>query len=129
MPVRYEIDAERGRVHTRCTGEVTIEEVMAHFGELAADPARPGRLDVLLDLTRTETIPSSDEIGRVAEKVASLAGSIRWGHCAVVASRDVLFGMGRVFQAFVDDQFSHTNVFRGLDEAERWLDAQRPPKT
>ena len=57
MPVTYRIDAESGTIETRCTGNITYQEVAVHFRELAEDPRCPPRLDVLLDLTGIETLP------------------------------------------------------------------------
>jgi hypothetical protein len=50
---------------------------------------------------------------------------VEWGSCAIVVSRDILFGMSRVFLAFAEAQFANANVFRDLAEAEGWLASLR----
>jgi hypothetical protein len=50
---------------------------------------------------------------------------VTWGHLAVVAERDVLFGMSRVFEALTESHFASARVFRRRDEAEAWL-GERP---
>ena len=62
MPVLYEIDQARGLIHTRCVGAATFAEVMGHFAALAADPACPPRLAVLLDLRETTSSPQPDQL-------------------------------------------------------------------
>jgi hypothetical protein len=51
MPVKYQVDKANRIIRTRCTGPVTIEEVVGHFRVLERDPDCPDRVDVLLDLS------------------------------------------------------------------------------
>jgi hypothetical protein len=69
MPVTYQLDRESGFIHTRCTGDVTFEEVLGHFRELEADTSIPARLDVLLDLSEMQSLPESDQLKSVATEV------------------------------------------------------------
>jgi hypothetical protein len=125
MPVTYEFDRALALVRTRCTGDVTFAEVLEHFRELGRDASLPARLDVLLDLTGMRSIPESDQLRSVAGEVERLRERVGWGCCAIVASRDVLFGMSRMFQVFAEEHFAESNVFRGCEEAERWLASLR----
>jgi hypothetical protein len=121
VPVIYRIDHESQLIRTRCTGDVTFAEVLSHFRELEHHAALPARLDVLLDLTEMSSIPQSDQLRSVANEVAGLRRKLEWGACAIAASRDVLFGMSRMFQVFAEPSFASSKVFRELDRAERWL--------
>ena len=127
MPVTYQINRESGLIETRCTGEVTFDEVMGHFEQLEAEPSLPGRLDVLLDLEGTTTLPESGQLLEVARAVDRLKAKVQWGACAIVASRDALFGMIRMFEVFVEGMFVRTRVFRERKEAERWLSSIHSP--
>lgn|SRR5262245_31400000 len=121
MPVSYEIDRAAGRIDTRCTGDVTLDEVMRHFAELRADPSTPERLDVLLDLDGTTSTPESPQLRQVTRAIDQLTAKLRWGACAIVASRDSLYGMSRMFAVFAEGLFAETQVFRDRQAAERWL--------
>ncbi len=125
MPVTYQIDACRGLIQTRCVGAVSLADVQQHFRQLALDPRLPDRPDVLLDLLDLTSVPQSDQLRAVAADIQSLASSIRWGAFAVVADRDVLFGMSRMLEAFTSDAFGASRVFRSRHEAMDWLSAQR----
>jgi stage II sporulation SpoAA-like protein len=127
VPVTYQFDREFPLIRTRCGGDVTFAEVVSHFRELERDACLPARLDVLLDLTEMRSIPESDQLRSVAGEVEHLQQRVRWGSCAIVASRDVLFGMSRVFQVFAEAHFANSKVFRDLDDAERWLASVRSP--
>ena len=125
MPVSYEIDRAAGRIETRCTGDVTLDEVMRHFEELEADPSTPGRLDVLLDLDGMTSVPERTNLRQVTQAVDRLTARLRWGACAIVATSDVLFGMSRMFAVFAEGLFAQTQVFRERRAAEHWLATTR----
>jgi len=121
MPVDYEIDASRRLIRTRCTGPVTIAEVIAHFRTLEADPRVPVQPDVLLDFSELTAFPDRNQIQSVALAVRDLAPAISWHNCAIVAPRDLAFGIGRMFEMISEPSFRATMVFRRLDDAELWL--------
>jgi hypothetical protein len=124
MPVTYTIDPDRALVRTRCTGEVTLTEVLGHFAELARDPHRPDRLDVLLDLSELSSLPEPGQLRLVAHEIGTIEGEVRFRACAIVATQDVVFGLARMFEAFASTRFETTRVCRTLEEAEGWLRGQ-----
>jgi hypothetical protein len=123
MPIRYEIDRPRGRVTTTCFGVVTLPDVMAHFDSLQRDPNRPDRLDVLLDLLEITTPPDAFQIRAVAERVGLVEGLV-FGACAIVADREAMFGMARMFEVLARGHFATIRTFRNRRDAEEWLDTQ-----
>ena len=127
MPVTYQINRKTGFIETRCTGEVTLDEVLSHFQQLEVEPSLPKRLDVLLDLAEMTSLPESDELLEVTRAVARLKTRVEWGACAIVANRDALFGMIRVFEAFAEGLFARTHVFRKRADAKHWLACNQLP--
>ncbi len=121
MPITYRIIPDRGRIETACAGHITLKEVMAHFDELQRDPARPQRLDVLLDLTGQLSLPDSPQIRAAADRVG-LVTDLVFGACAVVVTRESLYGMARMFEVFARGHFAAIQIFRSRKEAEEWLD-------
>jgi hypothetical protein len=99
--------------------------VLDHFETLARDPDRPDRLDVFLDLRPMTSSPSANEIRQASDVIARLPATVRFGACAVVAQRDVLYGMSRMFSVFAEQFFSAISSFRSAAEAGAWLQAQR----
>ncbi len=124
MPITYSIDRERNRILTTCSGHVTLPQVIAHFDALQRDPNCPPRLDVLLDLTAVTSLPDSPQIRAAAERVG-LVSEIVFEACAIVASRESLFGMARMFEVFARGHFASIRSFRKRDDAEKWLDSFR----
>lgn len=125
MPVTYRIDKPLGLIRTQCAGEVTLEEVLEHFRMLGEDPDCPERLDVLLDLRDMTSLPESDQLRSVAKTIAGVRSRVEFGTCAIVATRNPLFGMTRMFEVFAEDYFSATRVFRDVREAWSWLHETR----
>src|SRR5437667_1738650 len=118
MPVSYTIDAEEKLIRTRCIGNVTLNEVIAHFRTLERDPGCPDILDVFLDLSETTSLPLSGQISAVAVEISRIKKKVRFNTCAVVANRDALFGMMRMFSVVAGPYFTAIHVFRGASEAE-----------
>jgi hypothetical protein len=125
MPVSFEIDADRGLIRTHCSARTTFEEVMSHFAELRALPSLPQPLDVYLDLRDIRNLPTLDQLESVAGTTGSLTLELRWGAMAIVASRDVVFGTSRIYEALVNHYFEDIRVFRDPVEAEAWIDGLR----
>jgi hypothetical protein len=128
VPVTYSIDPTRKLIRTACTRPLTFAHVIDHFRQLNEDPACSGRLDVLLDVTDVDSLPDSSQLGAVGAAVMAIRKKVQFGSCAIVADRDALFGMMRVFEVNVGDYFDAIHVFRRMGEAEMWLSSQAPPR-
>ena len=125
MPVTYKIDAKKKTVRTKCVGLVTLQEVVDHFRILEQDPDCPDILDVFLDLSEMDSLPETREISTVINEVKRIRGQVRFGACAILASREALVGMMRVFEAMAEECFRVTCTFRVANEAEAWLVSQQ----
>jgi len=125
MPVTYTIDAKEKLIRTKGVGNVTLDEVLAHFRELERDSNSPGRLDVFLDLTETTSLPAGFQIAAVADQIKKIRATVRFNACAVVAERDALYGMLRMFSVMAEPYFRAIRVFRVSADAETWLAAER----
>jgi hypothetical protein len=125
VSVTYKIDAARRTVRTKCVGLVTLQEVIDHFRTLEQDPECPDILDVFLDLSEMDSLPASREISTVINEVKRIRGQVRFGACAILASRDALVGMMRVFETMAEECFRVTCTFRVASEAEAWLVSQQ----
>jgi hypothetical protein len=124
MPVTYRTDKTNRIIYTASIGSVTPEEVFDHFRALAQDPERPDRLNVLLDLSESASVPESEQLLEVVHQIEGISGKLQFDACAIVASRDVLFGMSRMFGVFAEKWFRTIYTCRTRDEAEAWLIAQ-----
>lgn len=124
MPITYDVDLELGLLHIRCSGNVTLAEVVSHFRELES-ASLPPRMDVLLDLSDVRSDPRTDQLRSAAREVELLKPKMEWGSCAIVAERDLVFGIARIFHTFVREHFVDANVLRDVEEARAWLASLR----
>jgi hypothetical protein len=125
MPVTYTIDASAKLIHTKCAGDVMLDEVIGHFRTLYDDPACPSQLDVLLDLAEMGKLPNGFQLQTVSYEIRRVRERVRFGFCAVIAPRAALFGMLRVFAVMAQDYFREIRVCRSAAEATEWLNASR----
>jgi hypothetical protein len=125
MPVTYNIDSAAKVIRTICSRPLTFAEVVEHFRTLGRDPVCVGYLDVLLDVSDADPVPESSQFGAITTELGAIRDKVQFGICAIVATRDVMFGMMRMFEVQARPYFLATRVFRGRHEAEAWLAAQR----
>jgi hypothetical protein len=121
MPVSYTIEAKQHLIRTRCVGNVTLNDVAAHFRTLLQDPEVPESLDVLLDLSELTSLPETPQLENIAREVQKTRVKVNFGVCAIVAPRDALFGMMRMFEVIARAYFREIRAFRAIEEAEAWL--------
>ncbi len=127
MPVTYVIDSSKKVIRTTCSPPLLFEEVIHHFHELNEDPACTGRMDVLLHVSDIDLIPKGNQLAVVSSEIRVLRKKVQFGACGIVAARDAIFGMMRVFEVLSADYFGAIRVFRESAEAERWLASQQQP--
>jgi hypothetical protein len=121
MPVTYRIDTATKTIRTTCSRPLKFAEVMDHFRCLKEDPACSGSLNVLLDVSDADLVPQASQLGAVSAAVSLVRSKVQFQACAVVATRDAMFGMMRMFEVLAGNYFSAMRVFRKMDEAEAWL--------
>ena len=121
MPISYSIDVPTALITTRCFGKVTLAEVQDHFRELARVWPPVDRLDVLLDLRDQTSLPGLWELHEVATEIAVQIGPHRFGRCAVVTERELIFGSMQMLEVLVSRYFDAFRVFRTATAAVLWL--------
>jgi hypothetical protein len=106
-------------------GLVTLQEVIDHFRTLEKYPNCPDLLDVFLDLSEVDSLPETRQVSIVINEMKRIRGQVRFGACAILASRDALIGMMRMFEVMAEVCFRVTCTFRAANEAEAWLASQQ----
>lgn len=104
---------------------MNLDEVSQHFRSLEGEGQLPEPLDVLLDLSGIGSVPDAAQIQLIAAEIRRLLARIRWGLCAIVATRDLVFGVSRVLEARAEESFAAIQVFRERAAAETWLASER----
>src|SRR5262245_6926488 len=121
MPITFSIDAKQSFIRTIGFGYVTAAEVDEHFSQLSQVWPRGAKLDVLLDLSGCTSLPEISQLRDVVSRIQMLGGRKRFGICAIVATRELLYGLLRVFELLADRRFVAVRVFRNGRAAMAWL--------
>ena len=125
MPVSYQVDGDGRTIRTKCSGNLTMQEVLDHFHDLEQDPQCPVCPDVFLDLSEVESLPETPQLSIVVRTLKRIRPKVRFGACAILAHRDALVGMMRIFEVLAEEVFRSTATFRDEREAEIWLVSHR----
>jgi hypothetical protein len=121
MPCHYTVVSELQLVVTTCWGRVTFAEAKAHQDQLKSDPAFRPEFSQLFELDRvTDFALSLEEAKLLASGSNFFSASSRR---AWVSSDPVIFGMGRLMEAYSEMAGSQaqTSVFSDRTEALKWL--------
>src|SRR5580704_9792301 len=119
MAAFYKIEKERSLVMSTGAAVLTLADLLAHQEKLLADPDFSPDFSQLWDLTHvTQVELTSKDVHRLAQRSIFSPDSRR----AILASRDLVFGLARMFEIYRDILGENgIRVFRNLDDALEWV--------
>lgn len=127
MPIDCEIDSEAGIVYTTIVGQVSANEVIEKLAAVITSTGyRPG-FNGLIDLTKSSYTPKGNEVRQIAQLLVSHNARIGHSRSALVVSRDLGYGLARMFQEMADESVIETRIFRDMTEARTWLGLNNTP--
>ena len=120
MPVKHHIDRQAGLSILVVEGELVFEELRSFVQAVYEDDFFPaGSLFDMRTATSSDvSTPQIRSLVALIEQRRRNPGPTRW---AIVASRDVDFGLSRMFKTYADKISTDIRVFRDIDEAKLWL--------
>lgn len=122
MSIEAKVDERRGLVEVVLAGEVTESELSAAFDRYFSESwsALPLGLLDLRDLAATDV--SAALIHKAASRAQNdVDPRLDSGRFAIIAPRDFLFGMARMYEILRSDSPVEVRVFRDRPEAVQWL--------
>jgi hypothetical protein len=125
VPLAYRIDHEQRLVLVTASGVITAETLFGYQKEAWSDPAIAG-YDELVDMSGVEGVqaPSPSNVSALAAFSARMDASAKPTKLAIVARDDLLFGLGRMYQAYREmkpGSNKEVAVFRSMPDALAWL--------
>jgi hypothetical protein len=127
MPFSIEWTDDGRTVLCSGSGVVTGGEILRATETCLAQPERFRTLlratIILAGITELEV--SADDVKRIAFLDGRLAALNPRAAVAIVAPQDSVFGVARMWEAYVEDTGWQTGVFRTLFDAEAWLGTTR----
>ena len=119
---KISIDANKKLARIIARGKVNVFELRDIYSKLIMHSDWQAGFDILCDYRRIEDFDvTSQDIDEISEWQTSIDTKIGNGKCAVVASRDSVFGMSRMWEMISAERSQHICVFRELDDAVSWL--------
>ena len=116
------IDPEQKLALVIASGKVNVLELRRIYSELIRHSDWRAGYDILCDYRQIEDFDvSARDIDEISEWQTSIDNLIGNGKCAVVASRDSVFGMSRMWEMIYTERSQDICIFRELDDALLWL--------
>jgi hypothetical protein len=111
---------ENNVLHLNLDGELTKDDVLGFRARVQADPSYWPGMPELVDCRGLSTLFSADDLRALAARMERPASPRPW-RCAVLVSSDVVYGLARMYDAFVDAAPIEVRPFRDPAEATAWL--------
>ena len=127
VPGSYVIDKEHRLIISTAGDPLTFREITDHQNLLINDPGFDRSFNQLIDMTAVKSLEISVEQAKMLARREVFAATSRR---AWVATEAVVYGMGRLMQAYHEAGRlpDRVGVFRDRDTALRWLGLSTLPK-
>ena len=122
MTIKHKIIEDLKLVYAVTDGTLNFEDLMNHIEALSKDPNYNSPMLKLVDYRNLKEYGLSTKEAEIFSiKKASLTERFLHEKCAFIVPSDLVFGMIRHHQAFIDENKIDTKIFRDLEEATKWL--------
>ncbi|MBN1832414.1 MAG: hypothetical protein JW896_09910 [Deltaproteobacteria bacterium] len=123
MPITYRTYPEHNLVIIKHEGRIDDDEFLAFYKGLYQGDTSIASMNHLVDLREADSNPRSpDVLHQFASFMkSSFEGLTTHPKVAVVAPKDLSFGLARMYEAFADSVPWDFVVFRDIDSALTWL--------
>jgi hypothetical protein len=120
VPVNYSLIGPLLKLNLE--GHYEPGDIISQFLAALADPRCPAKVSLLVDVTQSDSLETRapQEIRRVAEYLGPYRERIG-GRCAVVAARDLHFGLSSMGSAYIEGIGIEAGIFRDTKSALDWL--------
>jgi hypothetical protein len=122
MPVETVVDKKIGLIIRTVTGELTFEDIKSAFEASLTHPEFYIDMHVIWDLQKADASKlNTQDVIRIARYFESQLKNCVDFKAAIVVSRDLEYGLSRMYQVAVADLPPKIGIFRGLEDAKKWV--------
>jgi hypothetical protein len=122
MPITWSISPEERLVTVKADGPVTLENAEHYLDALVVNDAMPYRK--LVDCTAMQPVVSDEEMMRLGGRMRAYVATLEGGPLAFVVTRPEVLDYVKRYINLVIGATRPVKIFKTVDEARRWLDAQ-----
>ncbi len=118
-----EIEIIEGIIHTKLTGELNFDAILAHLNELLELEGQVDDHYEFMDLAEVESINlSSEDITQFSKIGKQVGDTYNKSILAIYAPSNLAFGIGRMFEIISESiHVTQVEVFRKRDDALEFL--------
>lgn len=117
MPVEYRYDSALNAVVSTVTGVLDEREILTHLRKLLVDEAVPSGMIEIVDFSlAADFAVKASGAAVIASQVAELSAQKDYQGTTFFAPNDLSFGMARMFQAMMENQGLHVEIYRDWDK-------------
>jgi hypothetical protein len=118
----YKIDKDLGLLVIKYEGKTTIAQIAEMLARIIKDPDYSRGLNILSDLRELTSSYTYEQMHSVVDGFPDPGELVSTTKSAVVVSKEVTYGMGRIWASITEDRTVATaQVFRNMDDALKWL--------
>ena len=123
MPIEYRIDHEHRVIIAKGKGAFTSEDMFNYQKEAWSQPGVAG-YNELVDMTEVTEIvdPSVEDIKKIVQLSASMDPPDTHARFAIAAPNKLMFGLGRMYEAYRELQPQSTKVVRVFKTVREAMD-------
>jgi hypothetical protein len=122
MPITWTISHAERLVTVKADGPVTLRNVEEYLDAIVVNDAMPYRK--LVDCTAMQPIASDEEMMQLGGRMRAYVATLEGGPLAFVATTPDVLDYVRRYINLVMGATRPVKIFKTVDEARRWLDAQ-----
>lgn len=99
MPLRYEYDRQENVLHSYCSAKISAKDILAHFEQIAGDPAiRSDYIEVVRFNETSEICFSADQASLFPEHYARLKAGKSILATIFIGESPLQYGIGRMME-------------------------------
>ena len=122
MPVNTVIDKKAGVMIRTVTGELTFEDIKSSYEASLIRPDFQMNMHVIWDLRDADASKIyKEDVIKIARYFETYIKNGDEYKAALVVSSDLEYGLSRMYQVAVADLPAEIGIFRGLEEAKKWV--------
>ena len=122
MPITWTISPAERLVTVKADGPVTLKNAEEYLDALVVNDAMPYRK--LVDCTAMQPIASDGEMMQLGGRMRAYVATLEGGPLAFVVTRPDVLDYVKRYINLVMGATRPVKIFKTIDEARRWLDAQ-----
>ena len=125
MKITTEVNLKKKIRYHIVKGAIDVHELSEYLKDLYNSLDSGPDMNACWDLQEADfTSVSSEDVRVIMKYVNQHWGKEGKNKAALVVSRDLGYGMSRMFQAMMDGKSSNEiNIFKDINEAKKWIEA------